>query len=92
MILSSLNDSNIILYRKISTDIARSDEISIPYQLIDALYACHHHVDLRQSAIHVSPNILLILEAIEFVRMHIIQSSVSQHTLYLVMKMAIIDR
>ena len=41
---------------------------------------------------YVLPNILLILNLIELVRMHIIQSSVSQHTHYLIMQMIIIDR
>ena len=53
----------------------------------------HHQYPLGSEAIgYVPPNIFLILKLIELVRMHIIQSSVSQHTLYLIMQMIIIDR
>ena len=55
-----------------------------------------HHVGylLGSEAIcYVPTNILLILESVELVRMHIIQSSVSQHTLFsIIMQMTIIDR
>ena len=54
---------------------------------------CHHQYPLGSEAIgYVPPNIFIILKLIELVRMHIIPSSVSQHTLYLIMQMIIIDR
>ena len=65
-----------------------SYEVIIAYSIIHStMYT------LGMEAIgYVPPNILLILKSVELVRMHIIQSSVSQHTLYLIMQMAIIGR